>query len=319
MRQSILKCQLPVAAGAGSFIITDPRGVSPYALVMTDDAAVYWLDINNEALMALDPAPATPHAMTWGAGACAAWDVDAGTAGYVWVFAPAAAPNDAWFHFIDLSAMTWDYNHGGVRPDTATLAALLGAAWGTDGDAVCLSQNVNANGNGNLYLSGNGAVATYQFTGYNPGVAGGTWTAFANRTAAANAGTFLSWPHSFDHNSILSVDAGASPVTWENLVWGTPAWGAWVPVPGETTAYGAGTCACTSFDGRKIYLKVSATNQILEVDASSLTITPKATLYGDPEGGSASVGKKLCCYNDNGTTALLALKHGSNLIQRIEL
>lgn len=301
-------CNLPAVAPAGSFIVTDPRGVHPLAYLGFGQALFYELNLWTGALQRLADIPA---GLVFGAGTCAAYD---STNGRVWAVGPGAgAGDDSYTGYFSLATGAW------VAADAGnTLDGLLGATWGTDASLFCFSTALsgaypitNAAGIANLLLRGSGLNTCYQF-----GIGADTWVASAVPGVVSGAGTTLvpAWGHNPDR--VYSTHGGGSTVVRYYGIAGN-AWGNVTPVPTFVDAPNTGTSAVAHPDGRKILYRLNATGQILYYDPVTNALVPYARIYG-PD-GTATVGSKLCAYKQDGDTYLVALVHGSSQVQRIRI
>jgi len=297
--------ELPAAAGPGSFVVTDPRGDWPYVYIMLSATGWYQVDTRNWTWQQL---PSPPAGLAFGAGVCAVKDTSLAR---IWVVGPGTGAGvDAWFGFFDLVSMTW--NPGGA-PDVASLNALLGGVWGTDGALAHPCTAVAAAASDDLlYLTGNGGLPVYQFS-----IAGNTWTTVppANRLVAAGAGTTLDWLWAYSVDLLFSQDGGAASMESYGIT--ADAWAAVVPVPAWPTVPGTGSCACASIHGEALYIRLNATGQIYRFDPLTSFVTPLCRLYG-PD-GTAGAGGKICAYAAAGREYVLALLHGYRQLQRIRL
>lgn len=311
---------LPVVAGAGSFVVTDPRGVSTQAVVGLSATDYYLLDIVTGAKQKL---PNSPAGLVFAAGISTIWDPSRGTSGRVYVFGPGiGAGADAYMGYIDIATLAW--NSGGV-PEIASLNAILGATWATDGALAHTCSSVAAAGDDNsIYLVGNAGVASFRYDISEPAGVGWTSVPPANRLVAAGAGATLNWCWGWSMNRLMSLDAGGVGTAEYYRILADAGgaantWLAQVPVPAFTVLPTTGTCSCTSCDGTKVYFMLNQTGQIFSYTPVDLKVRPVAEVYGAPGLGAATVGRRMAAFKYRGSEYLVILIQGTPYVQRIRL
>lgn len=315
---------LPVVAGAGSFIVTDPRGASTQAVVGLSATELYLLDLTSGSKVRLPNAPA---GLSFTAGVSAVWDPSRGTGarGRVYVGGPGTAA-DWWWHHLDVDTLAWDV---GGAPEVATLLAILGAfpanVWTIDAALAhpCTSVAAAADDN-SIYLVGKNGVGSYRYDPTEPAGVGWTSVPPANRLVAAGAGSTLNWCWGWSMNRLVSLDAGGVGTAEYYRIaadggGAADTWVAMVPVPAFTELPTTGTCSCTSCDGTKVYFAVNQTGRIYSFTPVDLRVRSVAEVYGNPGVGAATVGRRMAAFRYRGVEYLVILVQGTPYIQRIRL
>lgn len=325
---------MPVAANAGSFIVTHPQGIPvisgyrmradphPLALVGLSATDFYLMDLVEGTKVKV---PNPPAGLAFGAGVSAVWDASRGTNqhGRVYVFGPGVA-TDAWWHHLDIDTLAWD---AGGAPEEATLEGLLGGVWTVDSalSHPCSAVSAAVNDDNGIYLVGKGAVTSYKYDPTEP--AGTGWTSIppANRAVAAGAGCVTKWLWSYSVNRIASLDGGGlgSAEYYRILADGGGAantWVAGVPIPAFTGDLpGTGTCGCASTDGSALYFKLNQTGRIYSLEPNEFRVMPIAELTGPDGTGAATVGSRMCAFRYRDHEYLVCLVMNSVYVQRIRL
>lgn len=299
-------CNLPVVAGAGSFLITGPDGTHSYAYALAGQTAFYRLSLYGSP--AYERVASPPAGLVFGAGVCAAYD---STRARIYVVGPGTGgADDVWTGYYNPLANTWTAADAG-----GTLDALLGGLWGTDG-ALC-SPDAAINGAASsqyMYLRGGNLNTFYRFD-----KVADTWVAMAVPGLAGGAGCTLVWRPAWNADMIQSTHGGGSTAFVQYTI-SAGTWAGGTPAVVPADGAGLGTCACATPDGFTGLWRLNASGQIMAWTRTSLF--PYARIYGAD--GVATVGSKMCTYRvgqtgSGGTTFVLVLLHGSNQIQRIRI
>lgn len=296
---------LPEIAGAGSFIVTDPRGIRTDGFVLASGTGWYRVDFVSGAVQHLtDPAAG----LTFGAGLCGVYDP---TGPIIYCFGPGTGGGvDSWTASYTIATGVWAGLDAGN-----TMDALLGATWATDGAMVHPCQTIAATASDDLiYLTGNGALVNYQYS-----IIGDTWTTAppANRGAAAGAGCTFDWPSGMTTDILYSLNGGGAATGEAYSILGD-AWGGTVYFPPLVAPLpDTGTSSCVSTDGRTIYYRVNATGTVYRWNPMTNALDTVGQLYG-PD-GVATVGGKIAAYEVGGVEYIVAIVHGSTQIQRMRI
>jgi hypothetical protein len=228
----------------------------------------------------------------------------------IWVLGSGQlAPDRAWTgHYNTLTGVWTSVDAGG------TLDALLGGLWGTDGAMAHPCTTVAAAASDDfIYLCGNNAAAAYRYQ-----ITLDTWTTVppAARGAVGGAGTTLVWPWAINVDRLYAVDGGGlATQRWYSIAGN--AWTALAPIPPWTELPTTGTCACSSTDGRYVFIRENATETIFIYDPITSSIFPLGKITTTD--GAATVGGRLCSYETGGVHYVVTMIHGSPQVQRIRI
>lgn len=299
--------RLPVIAGAGALIITDPRGTRGDAFIMLAADSWWRLDLTSRALQRL---PNPPAGLVFGAGVAACWDA---TGSNIYVIGPGAGGGlDSWFARYAVGTGVW------AAMNSATLDALLPGVISLDSALAhpCTTIGAAASDDFIYWTGGANAAASLIFARYT--IAGNIWTNVppANRAVAAGAGATLIWPWGHHPDRLTSLDGGGVG-TGEWYTIAGNAWAAEAFLPPFTALPAAGTCARPSTDGKYVYIRLNATGTILRYDRLTTAVDTIGQL--STADGAATAGGKFCVYRTDGAEFLVCLLNGSTQIQRIQI
>ena len=298
---------LPVAAGNGAFIITDPRGTRTDAFLMMSATAFYRLDVTGGGLQRL---PNPPAGLAFGAGVAPAWDASINA---IFVLGPGAGGGvDSWFARYTYTTGVW------LIRDSASLDVLLPGTLGLDATLTHPCTTVGAAASDDFIYAALGANAAASLICPRYTKGGDAWVSVppANRLVATGAGATMTWLWGHSPDLIFSLD-GTGVGTAEAYGIAGNAWGAAVPVPPFTALPAAGTCACASPRGDFLYFRLNATGGIYSYNRVTNDVTLVAQMYGAD--GTATVGSKMAVVQVDGVDYLLCLVNGSTQVQRIRI